>query len=36
MDKYERQEKREALENWVGDIGPDACCKLVAEAAVKI
>lgn len=36
MDKYERQEKREALENWVGDIGPDACCKLIAEAAVKI
>ena len=31
MDKYERREKREALETWVGDIGPDACHKLVDE-----
>lgn len=31
MDKYERQEKREALETWVGDIGPDACHKLIDE-----
>ena len=31
MDKYERQEKREALETWVGSIGPDACHKLIDE-----
>ena len=31
MDKYERKEKREALETWVGDIGPDACHKLIDE-----
>lgn len=31
MDKYERREKREALETWVGDIGPDACHKLIDE-----
>lgn len=36
MDKYERQEKREALENWVGDIGLEACCKLIRETAAKI
>ena len=32
MDKYERREKREALETWVGDIGPDACHKLIDAA----
>ena len=32
MDKYERREKREALETWVGDIGPEACHKLIDEA----
>ena len=31
MDKYERREKREALETWVKDIGPDACHKLIDE-----
>ena len=31
MDKYERKEKREALETWVGDIGPDACHKRIDE-----
>lgn len=31
MEKYERKEKREALESWVGDIGPDACHKLIDE-----
>lgn len=31
MDKHERQEKREALETWVGSIGPDACHKLIDE-----
>lgn len=31
MDKYERREKREALETWVGDIGLDACHKLIDE-----
>lgn len=31
MEKYERQEKREALETWVGSIGPDACHKLIDE-----
>ena len=31
MDKYERREKREALEAWVGDIGPDACHKRIDE-----
>ena len=31
MDKYEQQEKREALETWVGDIGPDACHKRIDE-----
>ena len=31
MDKYERREKREALEAWVGDIGPDACHKLIDQ-----
>lgn len=36
MDKYERLERREALKNWVGDIGPYACLKLIAEAAEKI
>ena len=32
MDKYERREKREALETWVSDIGPDACHKLIDQA----
>ena len=31
MDKYERQEKRETLETWVGDIGPDAYHKLIDQ-----
>ena len=31
MDKYERREKREALETWVGDIGPDDCHKRIDE-----
>ena len=31
MDKYEQQEKREALETWVGDIGPDDCHKRIDE-----
>ena len=31
MDKYERREKRKALETWVGDIGPDACHKVIDE-----
>ena len=35
MDKYERQEKREVLEMWVGDIGPDACHKLIDEVWEK-
>ena len=35
MDKYERREKREALETWVGDIGPDACHKLIDETWEK-
>lgn len=29
MDKYERREKREALEQWVCDGGPEPCHKLI-------
>lgn len=29
MDKYERQEKREALEQWVCSSGPEPCHKLI-------
>lgn len=29
MDKYLRKEKREALETWVGEIGPDACHAMI-------
>ena len=35
MDKYERREKREALEMWVADIGPDACHAMIDRAALK-
>ena len=31
MDKYERQEKREALEQWVFGGGPEPCHKLIDE-----
>lgn len=31
MAKYERKERREALESRVGDIGPDACHKTIDE-----
>ena len=31
MDKYERQEKREALEQWVFGGGPEPCHKLIDQ-----
>lgn len=31
MEKYERQEKREALEQWVSGGGPEPCHKLIDE-----
>ena len=31
MDKYERKEKREALEQWVFGAGPEPCHKLIDE-----
>ena len=31
MDMYERREKREALELWVFDGGPEPCHKLIDE-----
>ena len=31
MDKYERREKREALEQWVFGGGPEPCHKLIDE-----
>ena len=31
MDKYERQEKRQALEQWVYGSGPELCHKLIDE-----
>ena len=31
MDKYERKEKREALEQWVFGSGPEPCHKLIDE-----
>lgn len=31
MDRYERKEKREAMERWVFDGGPEPCHKLIDE-----
>lgn len=35
MDKYERQEKREALVQWVSGGGPEPCHKLIDEVWEK-
>ncbi|NCE63061.1 hypothetical protein D1159_00345 [Pseudoflavonifractor sp. 524-17] len=35
MEKYERQEKREALEQWVSGGGPEPCHKLIDEVWEK-
>ena len=35
MDKYERREKREALEQWVFGGGPEPCHKLIDEVWEK-